>query len=128
MKGLHTFRSQYSVTRTADRIEKQIEAEGWHLFARIDHAGEAKKKGVELRPTEVVLFGNPSIGTMLMQDQQTAAIDLPVKALVWEDEDGTVTIGYNTTDWLQERHQLTNEETLNQIAAVLDRVCSMAAG
>lgn len=128
MNGLQTITSKYSVKKTADRIVEQIEAEGWHLFARIDHSGEAKKKSIELRPTEVILFGNPSIGTKLMQDNQTSAIDLPAKALIWEDREGTVTIGYNTTSWLRERHLLTDEETLNQIAAVLDLVCSTAAG
>lgn len=128
MNGLQTITSKYSVKETADRVVEQIETEEWHLFARIDHSGEAKKKGIELRPTEVVLFGNPSIGTRLMQDSQTSAIDLPVKALVWEDQEGTVTVGYNTISWLRERHQLTDEETMKQIADVLDRVCTTAAG
>ncbi len=128
MNELQTIISKYSVKETANRIVEQIEAEDWHLFARIDHSGEAKKKGIELRPTEVILFGNPSIGTKLMQDNQTSAIDLPVKAMIWEDKVGKVTIGYNTTVWLKKRHQLTDEETLKQIAAVLDNVCISAAG
>ncbi len=127
MEGIHTIESHYSVKETADRIVKQIEMEDWHLFARIDHSGQAREKGIELRPTEVVLFGNPAIGTRLMLDNQTSAIDLPVKALVWEDEEGKVTIGYNTTDWLKKRHHLSDQNTLKQIGAVLYNICSRAA-
>jgi len=128
MEGIHTIESNYSVNETTDRIVDIIEAEGWHLFARIDHSGQAKRKGLELRPTQVVLFGNPAIGTRLMQDNQTSAIDLPVKALVWEDEGGRVTVGYNTVDWLKRRHHLTDQGTLEQIGTVLHKVCSEAAG
>ncbi|MDD3722381.1 MAG: DUF302 domain-containing protein [Lutibacter sp.] len=86
MDGLKITTSNFSVTETVNRIVAQIEKEGWHVFARIDHAKEAHGKGLELRPTELILFGNPEIGTLLMQNQQISAIDLPMKILVLEDE------------------------------------------
>ncbi|MGH8801328.1 MAG: DUF302 domain-containing protein [Casimicrobiaceae bacterium] len=101
-----------------------IEQQGWHLFARIDHADHARRKGLELRPTELILFGNPEIGTLLMQDHQLTAIDLPMKALAWEDEQGQVRIAHNTVQWLKQRHELTDEATLQAIAAILAKVCA----
>lgn len=86
MKGLKTIHSDFSVTETVKILKKAIEKQGWHLFAHIDHAKQAQDNGLQLRPTQVILFGNPKVGTLLMQDQQAAAIDLPVKALVYEDE------------------------------------------
>ena len=83
MNGLKTATSEIPVKETVDRMISVIEQQGWHLFARIDHAEQARKKGLELRPTELILFGNPEIGTLLMQDCQLAAIDLPMKALAW---------------------------------------------
>lgn len=126
MKGLKTIQSDFSVTETVEILKKAIENQGWHLFAHIDHAKQAQKNGLKLRPTQVILFGNPKIGTLLMQDQQSAAIDLPVKALVYEDEKGRVLISYNTTTWLRERHQLTDEATIKTISTVLKTVCHAA--
>lgn len=126
MKGLKTIQSDFSVEETVEILKKEIGKQGWHLFAHIDHAKEAQKKGLQLRPTQVILFGNPQIGTLLMQDQQTAAIDLPAKALVYEDEKKRVLIVYNTTDWLRERHQLRDEATIKKISSVLEDVCQSA--
>lgn len=126
MSGLKTAKSDVSVKETVDRMVSQVEEEGWHLFARIDHAGEAKGKGLELRPTELILFGNPEIGTALMQDQQISAIDLPMKALAWEDENGQVHIACNDLQWLKERHELTGDKTINGINTVVENVCSAA--
>lgn len=127
MKGLKTIQSDYSVTETVEILKKAIEKQGWHLFSHIDHSKQAADKGLKLRPTQVILFGNPKIGTLLMQDQQAVAIDLPVKALVYEDEKECVLIAYNTIDWLKERHQLTDETTIKKISFVLKSVCHSAS-
>jgi uncharacterized protein (DUF302 family) len=115
--------SEFSVSEAVSRMAAQIEREDWHLFARIDHAKEASGKGLELRPTELILFGNPMIGTLLMQCQQISAIDLPMKVLAWEDEDGRVHLTYNDPKWLKERFGLTDNETINKIAKVVEKVC-----
>lgn len=107
MNELHTATSDFSVKKTVDRMVAQIEKEGWHLFARIDHAEEARQKGLKLRPTELIFFGNPEIGTRLMQEQQIAAIDLPMKALAFKDENGQTRIACHNIAWLKERHGLT---------------------
>ncbi|HLR26156.1 MAG TPA: DUF302 domain-containing protein, partial [Fodinibius sp.] len=124
MNELHTTTSNFPVTETIDRMIGAIEEEGWHLFARIDHAKEAREKELELRPTELILFGNPEVGTLLMQDQQAAAIDLPMKALAWEDESGQTQIACNDVAWVKERHKLTDDETLANIDDVITKVCS----
>lgn len=126
MNGLTTAISQFLVTETIDRMVATIETQGWHLFARIDHAAHARKKGLELRPTELILFGNPEIGTLLMQDCQLAAIDLPMKVLAWENETGQVSIAYNSMKWLKKRHGLTDETTLRAIDDMLATLCASA--
>ncbi|HEX4205478.1 MAG TPA: DUF302 domain-containing protein, partial [Ktedonobacteraceae bacterium] len=104
--GLITIASRYRVGETLDRLTAAITSAGLLVFARIDHAGNAKEVGLELRPTELLIFGHPKGGTPLMQDKQTAGIDLPVKALVWEDEEGRVWLTYNEAAWLATRHAL----------------------
>ena len=102
--NLVTKSSKFSVPETIDRIEQTVKAKGMKIFARIDHGGEAKKAGLEMRPTELLIFGNPKGGTALMVAKPTAAIDLPMKALAWEDQDGKVWLTYNASSLLQERH------------------------
>ena len=104
--GLVTIRSAHSVPETIDRLADAITARGLNVFARIDHAAGAAGAGLELRPTLLLIFGNPRGGTPLMQDRQTAGIDLPVKALAWEDADGAVWLTYNAAQWLAARHGL----------------------
>jgi uncharacterized protein (DUF302 family) len=104
--GLVTTRSAHSVPETIERLVSAVTSRGMTVFARVDHAAGAAKVGLELRPTMVVLFGNPMGGTPLMQDRQTAGIDLPVKALAWEDGDGAVWLTYNDPRWLARRHGL----------------------
>jgi uncharacterized protein (DUF302 family) len=104
--GLTTIPSAFSVRDTVDRLERTAVARGLTVFARIDHAGGAAQVGMTLRPTELVLFGNPRAGTPLMQDRQTAGIDLPLKALAWEDAEGHVWLSYNEATWLAKRHGL----------------------
>lgn len=90
MKGLITIQSDCSVKETIDRVSSIVESKGLTVFLRIDHAENAKKQGLQLRPTELIIFGNPKAGTVLMQDNQISGIDLPVKVLAWQDEGGTV--------------------------------------
>lgn len=104
--GLITVASRFSVGETLDRFTAALTAAGLLVFARIDHAGNAKDVGLDLRPTALLIFGNPKGGTPLMLDKQTAGIDLPVKALAWEDEAGQVWLTYNEAAWIVERHGL----------------------
>ncbi len=103
---LTTVTSSHSVKDTADKFAQLVEAKGLTLFARIDHAANAKGVDLELAPTELVLFGNPNVGTKLMQCAPTVAIDLPQKALIWEDADGSVKLAYNTPAYLKEAHSI----------------------
>lgn len=97
------------------------------VFGQVDHAANAAKAGLDLRPTELVIFGNPVGGTPLMQEQQTAGIDLPVKALAWEDEDGDVWLTYNSAAWLAGRHGLTaSGDTIKAIEGGLEAICKHA--
>ena len=104
--GLVTVPCASPVKETTDRLAGIVEAAGLTVFARVDHAAGAASVGMELRPTELLIFGNPRGGTPLMQDRQTAGIDLPLKALVWEDADGTVRLTYNAAEWIGQRHGL----------------------
>ncbi|HLL79802.1 MAG TPA: DUF302 domain-containing protein [Ktedonobacteraceae bacterium] len=104
--GLITIASRFSVRETIDKLAAAATSAGLRVFARIDHAEGASQVGMELRPTELLLFGNPRGGTPLMQDRQTAGIDLPVKALAWEDELGAVWLTYNEAAWIAARHRL----------------------
>lgn len=102
--GLVSVKSEYDVESTADRLEAVLLEKGMTVFARINHAEAAWKIKKKLRPTQLVIFGNPKIGTLLMQCQQTAAIDLPQKALVWEDAQGDVWLSYNDPSYIALRH------------------------
>lgn len=114
--------SKYSVHETIGRIERAVTAKGMQIFARIDHGAEAKKAGLAMRPTELLIFGNPKGGTALMVAKPTAAIDLPMKALAWEDEDGKVWLTYNSPDLLHERHGVPTELTskLDSVGKLLE--------
>ena len=102
--GVITVASAFSVHETADRLEAALKKKGMTLFARVDHAAGAQKVGLKLRPTELVIFGNPKAGTPLMRCAQTVALDLPQKALIWQDADGKVWLSYNDPAYLKERH------------------------
>lgn len=102
--GLTVLKSSHDVATTTDKLIAAVEAKGLKIFARIDHAAGAEKAGLTLAPTELVLFGDPKLGTTLMHCSHTIAIDLPLKALVWQDPDGAVWLGYNAPDYLAERH------------------------
>lgn len=99
-----------------NRLEGEIRAHGMSVFARINHAASAEQAGLALRPTELILFGNPRGGTPLMQANQTIGIDLPLKALVWQDASGRTCLSYNDPNWLAKRHGLVGAE--HEIAAM----------
>jgi uncharacterized protein (DUF302 family) len=104
--GLISVTSEHSARDTMERLIAALGKRKLTVFARVDHAAGAASVGLPLRPTEVVLFGNPQGGTALMQDQQTAGIDLPLKALVWKAADGEVYLTYNDPHWIAQRHGL----------------------
>ena len=102
--GLVAVKSPYSAKDTMTRLEEAVTKKGLTVFARIDHAAGAAKIGKTLRPTEVLVFGNPQGGTPFMECEQTVGIDLPLKALVWEDAAAQVWVGYNEPAYLAQRH------------------------
>ena len=108
--GLVTKQSPYGVGETLDRLEKVLTSKGITVFARIDHAAGAAKIGSELPATEVLLFGNPKLGTPLMQSNPMIGIDLPLKALVWEDPAGQVWLAYNQPAYLAGRHDIKDRD------------------
>ncbi len=116
-QGLIHLRSSHSVEDTLQRLESLLTEKGIKIFTVVDHSGEAAKAGLQMRPTKLVIFGNPKGGTPLMQASLTVAIDLPLKALVWEDAEGKVWFTYNDPAYLQARHNLP-AELLPAIAGV----------
>jgi len=118
--GLVSVRSNYSVRETGTRLESILTEKGMRIVARINHAAGAASVDLKLRPTELLIFGNPKVGTPLMQCGQTVAIDLPQKMLIWEDESGTVWLTYNDPEYLAERHNLQGcEENIRKVAGAL---------
>jgi uncharacterized protein (DUF302 family) len=115
--GIVNRRSPLSVDETVKRLSGALEAKGVTIFATIDHSGEAAKIGIQMRPTKLLLFGNPKAGTPLMIAAPSSAIDLPLKILVWEDADGKTWTSYNSPGYLQQRHHFP-QELLKNIAIV----------
>ena len=107
-EGLINKTSSYNVQKTMDRFEKIVRNKGFNVIARVNHTAAAEKSGSTLPPTELLIFGNPKLGTQLMQSNQTIGIDLPLKVLIWEDDKGVVTLSYNDPAWLQKRHGITD--------------------
>jgi uncharacterized protein (DUF302 family) len=107
--GLVSIASSHTLATTIDRLIAALDAKGITLFARIDHASGATSVGMALRPTTVVIFGNPAAGTLLMQRDQRVGLDLPLKALVWEDASGKTWLTYSNPAWLAERYGLGDE-------------------
>ena len=110
MEGLTSIRSRFGPKETMNRLEAEIQAHGMKVFDRIDHAAGATEAGLELRPTELIIFGNARGGTPLMQSIQTVGIDLPLKVLVWEDASGTTWLSYSEPGWIAQRHGVANAE------------------
>jgi uncharacterized protein (DUF302 family) len=127
--GLTTIPSSYGPQETLDRLEAAARAKGMTIFARIDHAAGAAEAGLALRPTAVVIFGAAKAGTVLMQANQTIGIDLPLKALVWQDEQGNTWLSYNDPAWLAERHALGTQTraAIGAIATALAATATAAA-
>jgi uncharacterized protein (DUF302 family) len=115
--GLVQVASRYSVEETVQRLEAAFTGKGMQIFAVIDHSGEAEKVGLKMRPTKVVIFGSPKGGTPLMVAAPSLAIDLPLKALVAEDEPGKVSVTYNAPEYLQKRHGVPAELIKNLVGA-----------
>jgi uncharacterized protein (DUF302 family) len=105
-EGIVNLPTHSSVDETIARLQSMLQEKGVQVFALIDHGGEAKRAGIEMRPTKLLIFGNPKAGTPLMLAAPSIAIDLPLKLLVWEDSTGHVWISYNTPEYLQKRHAL----------------------
>ena len=126
--GLTTMRSSQGPKDTMNRLDAAVKAKGMMVFARIDHAAAAAEAGLSLRPTELLIFGNAKAGTPLMQSIQAIGIDLPLKALVWEDGSGNTWLSYNDPNWLAKRHGLGPEveATVSAMAAALDAIARMA--
>jgi uncharacterized protein (DUF302 family) len=104
--GITDLPSNRSVAETADRLESLLKAKGIKIFSRIDQAAEAEAVGLTLRPTVLLVFGDPRAGTPLMIRYPSLALDLPLKALIWESADGKVWLSYNSPEYLQQRHHL----------------------
>ena len=121
-QGLTTTRSSYGPKDTMNRLEAEVKAKGMTVFARIDHAAGATGVGLSLRPTEVLIFGNAKAGTPLMHSVQTIGIDLPLKALAWQDTSGNTWLSYNDPAWLAKRHGLSGETeaTVSMMTAALE--------
>jgi uncharacterized protein (DUF302 family) len=127
MEGLTSIRSRFGPKETMDRLETEIRAQKMEIFARIDHATGASEVGLELRPTQLIIFGNARGGTPLMQSVQTVGIDLPLKALVWEDALRTTWLSYNEPRWIAQRHNIPNAEaTVSKMTATLGAMSQKA--
>src|SRR5712672_2321437 len=123
IEGLKTIASNFGHKGTIDRMETESRTKGIEVFARIDHAAGAAEVGLNLRPTELIIFGNARGGTPLMESVQTVGIDLPLKALVWEDAGGETWLSYNEPSWIAKRHNLANAEpVVSKMAAGLSAI------
>jgi len=123
--GIISIPNHHSVDETVQRIKDTLAAKGIKLFALIDHSGEAEKVGMRMRPTKLLIFGNPKAGTPVMLAAPSIALDLPLKILVWEDGQGTVWISYNSADYLKDRHRIPRD--LIQSIALIDTLASTVA-
>ena len=128
--GLVTIASRFSVKESLDRLEASLKAKDIAVFARIDHAAGAASVAMPLRPTELLIFGNPKAGTPLMQSNQTIGIDLPLKVLGWQDASEKVWLTYNDPAWLARRHRLGagTDASVSALATVLANLAKAAAG
>jgi uncharacterized protein (DUF302 family) len=129
IEGLTSIQSSFGPKATMDRLDAEIRAKGLNVFARIDHAAGAAEVGLTLPPTELIIFGNARGGTPLMQSAQTVGIDLPLKALVWQDAVGKTWLSYNEPSWIAQRHGVAGvESTINKMADLLSAIAREAAG
>ena len=128
--GLTVLPSSYDPKTTMNRLITAVEKRNMAVLARIDHAAAAEKFGLKLRPTELLIFGNPRVGTSLMQAVQASGIDLPLKALVWLDAEGRTWLSYNNADWIGARHHtgVAAAPAIQAMTAALVAVAQEAAG
>jgi uncharacterized protein (DUF302 family) len=121
--GLIHISSRHSVPETVERLESILGAKNLTIFALVDHSGEAAKVGLTMRPTQLIIFGSPKGGTPVMVAAPTVAIDLPLKALVWEDADGKVWLSYNDPEYLKRRHNIPDEvlKNISGVGALLEK-------
>jgi uncharacterized protein (DUF302 family) len=124
--GLISVDSKYSARETTERLLAALPARNMTVFGRVDHAANATAAGMALRPTELIIFGNPKGGTILMQDRQRAGIDLPLKALVWEDADGKAWVTYNDPAWIARRHGLDNDAAIEVMVKAMNAIAQDA--
>jgi uncharacterized protein (DUF302 family) len=122
-RGIVDIPSSHSVPETVARLEALLEEKGITVFARVDHNGEAEKVGLKMRPTQLLIFGSPKAGTPLMVAAPSLAIDLPLKALAWEDGQGKVWLSYNAPEYLQRRHGFPADlvKNISGVAALLEK-------
>ncbi len=126
---LTTMESKFAVKETGDRLAAELEKRGIRVAARIDHAAGAKAAGLDMPPTEVIMFGNPRLGTPLMLAQPSVAIELPMKMLIWQDKSGKVMIGYTPPSDLKARYQINGvDEPLNMMTGALSGLAKAATG
>jgi len=123
--GIITIPSNHSVEETIEKLKAILQSKGITLFALIDHSGEAARAGMEMRPTKLLIFGNPKGGTPVMLAAPRSAIDLPLKILIWEDAQGKVWVTYNGPMYLQERHNIPTELLPN--LSVIEALAKSAA-
>ena len=112
-EGIVEVPSAHTVEQTVQRLQAALAAHGLQVFALVDHSGEAAKVGLKMRPTKLLIFGSPKAGTPLMVASPSLAIDLPLKAMVWEDDKGKVWVSYNSPDFLKKRHSLPDDLVKN---------------
>lgn len=125
--GLISKKSAHSVSATLDRLEGLLTKKGITIVTRWRHDAGAKKVGIPLRPTELLIFGNPKLGSHFFTSQQSAGIDLPMKALAWEDEAGQVWLSYNDPQYIADRHAVKNRrEIVSKMTVALDKLTNAA--
>lgn len=129
IQGLTSIQSSFGPKATMNRVETQFQARGLTVFERIDHAAGAAEVGLQLAPTDLIIFGNARSGTSLMQSVQTVGIDLPLKILVWQDAANNTWLSYNEPSWIAQRHGVGGaESTIDKMADLLRAIAREAAG
>lgn len=127
--GMISKKSKYSVKETLDKLEAVLKKKGITIALRWDHSAKAREVGIPLRATELLIFGNPKLGSHMFTANQTAGIDLPMKALAWKDDKGQVWLTYNDPQYIVDRHKIKNRTKIkNKMAAALDKLTNIATG
>ena len=128
-KGMISKKSQYSVKVTLDRLENVVKKKGFKIATRWSHDKGAKGAGIPLRPTELLIFGNPKVGSHFFTSNQTAGIDLPMKALAWKDKSGQVWLTYNDPAYIANRHGIDDRTKIkNKMTGALNKFTNIATG